>query len=361
MTSTIFLVSYWHISQVSSGLQVIPRRLDLATDTIVKAVQRGKTLVQQVLTFARKTETAFGAVDVNNVVMETVTMVMETFPKIITCSQNFEKSIPYINADRSQLHQVLMNLCVNARDAMPKGGVLSITTRLVSVASLRNHHPEASENSYICIEVRDTGEGMTEETRRRIFEPFFTTKGVGKGTGLGLSVTFGVIQTHKGFIDVESELGNGTTFRVYLPASQVAEPIRETEEETLEEMPGGTETILVVEDEEMLAIPLKMALNDKGYKVIYTGDGLQALKIYEEKKNEIDIVITDLGLPNISGLEVCQKIRQINPKERMILATGFLDPEMKEKFLKAWIEHFLYKPYDLTKVVKTIRNVLDEK
>ena len=337
------------------------KKLDLATDTIVKAVQRGKTLVQQVLTFARKTETAFGAVDVNNVVMETVTMVMETFPKIITCSQNFEKSIPYINADRSQLHQVLMNLCVNARDAMPKGGVLSITTRLVSVASLRNHHPEASENSYICIEVRDTGEGMTEETRRRIFEPFFTTKGVGKGTGLGLSVTFGVIQTHKGFIDVESELGNGTTFRVYLPASQVAEPIRETEEETLEEMPGGTETILVVEDEEMLAIPLKMALNDKGYKVIYTGDGLQALKIYEEKKNEIDIVITDLGLPNISGLEVCQKIRQINPKERMILATGFLDPEMKEKFLKAGIEHFLYKPYDLTKVVKTIRNVLDEK
>ena len=136
----------------------------------------------------------------------------------------------------------------------------------------------------------DTGEGMTPETQKRIFEPFFTTKGIGKGTGLGLAVVYGIVQTHKGFIDVESERGTGTTFRIFLPVSEVAKPIIEKEEETLEEIQGGTETLLIVEDEEMLAIPLQMALNDKGYKVLYAEDGFTALKIYQEKKNEIALV-----------------------------------------------------------------------
>jgi PAS domain S-box-containing protein len=337
------------------------KKLDLAVATITKAVDRGKTLVQQILMFARKTETAFGAVNVNDVVMETVTMVMETFPKFITCSQNFDKSISYINADRSQLHQVLMNLCINARDAMPKGGVLTINTRMVSVASLRGLHPDAAASGYVCIEVSDTGEGMSEETQKRIFEPFFTTKGIGKGTGLGLAVVFGVAQTHKGFIDVESELGKGTTFRLYLPASQAAVPVIEKDEQTLEEITGGTETILVVEDEEMLMMSLQLVLVDKGYKVLAARDGIEALKIYQERKKDIALVMTDLGLPNISGLEVCQQIKKISPKERIILATGYLDPEMKEEFLKAGIQHFLFKPYDLTKVLKMVREVLDEK
>ena len=336
------------------------KNFDLAVETIAKAVDRGKTLVQQILTFARKTDTSFGAVNVNDVVLETMTMIYETFPKVLTCSQNLDKSIPYINGDRSQLHQLLLNLCINARDAMSNGGVLTIRTRMESAVNLGSQHLNPTADSYVCIEVSDTGEGMTPEIQKRIFEPFFTTKGIGKGTGLGLAVVFGVVQTHKGFIDVQSEVGKGTTFRIFLPVSEVAKPVIEKEEETLEEMPGGTETLLIVEDEEMLAMPLQMALNDKGYKVIYAADGLAAVKIYEEKKNKIDLVITDLGLPNISGLEVCQKIRQINPKERVILATGFLDPEMKEKFLNVGIEHFLYKPYDLTKVLKEVRVVLDE-
>jgi PAS domain S-box-containing protein len=343
------------------------KKLDLAVDTIVKAVERGKTLVQQILTFARKTETTFGAVDVNDVVMEIMTMIFETFPKTLTYAQNFDKSVPYINADRSQLHQVLLNLCVNARDAMPTGGVLTINTRMVSGLSLRNQHPDAAASDYVCIEVSDTGEGMTEEIKERLFEPFFTTKGIGKGTGLGLSVVFGIVQTHKGFIDVESELGNlpagkagGTTFRVYLPASRAAEPISVKDEETLEEIPGGTETLLVVEDEEMLMMSLRMVLVEKGYKVLSSGDGLAALKIYQEKKNDIALVLTDLGLPTITGLEVSQRIKKINPNEHIILATGFLDPNMKSEFLKAGIQHFLYKPYDLKQVLKVVREVLDE-
>jgi two-component system cell cycle sensor histidine kinase/response regulator CckA len=337
------------------------KKLDLAVDTIVKAVDRGKTLVQQILTFARKSDTAFGAVNVNDVVMEIMTMIFETFPKILTYAQNFDKGISYINADRSQLHQALLNLCVNARDAMPNGGLLTINTRMVSVASLRHQHPDAAASSYVCIEVSDTGEGMTEDIRKRIFEPFFTTKEIGKGTGLGLSVVFGVVQTHKGFIDVESELGKGTTFRLYLPASQVAAPISVKDEETLEEIPGGTETLLVVEDEEMLMMSLQMVLVEKGYNVLSAGDGLTALKIYQERRNDIALVLTDLGLPTITGLEVCQRIKKINSNEHIILATGFLDPEMKSEFLKAGVQHFLYKPYDLKKVLKVVREVLDEK
>jgi two-component system, cell cycle sensor histidine kinase and response regulator CckA len=337
------------------------KKLDLAVNTIVKAVERGKTLVQQILTFARKTETEFGAVDVNDVVMEIMTMIMETFPKLLTYAQNFDKAIPYINADRSQLHQVLLNLCVNARDAMPKGGVLSINTRMVSVVSLRHQHPDAAASSYVCIEVSDTGEGMTEEIRNRIFEPFFTTKELGKGTGLGLAVVFGVVQTHKGFIDVESELGKGTTFSIYLPVSQVAEPISVKDGETLEEIPGGTETLLVVEDEEMLIMSLQMVLVEKGYKVIPAGDGLAAVNIYKERKKEIALVLTDLGLPKMSGKEECAEIKKLNPSARMIVATGYLDPGMKSEFLKAGIQHFLYKPYDLKKVLKLVRDVLDGK
>jgi PAS domain S-box-containing protein len=337
------------------------KKLDLAVDTIVKAVERGKTLVQQILTFARKTETEFGPVKVNDVVMEVMVMIFETFPKILTYAQNFDKSISYINADRSQLHQLLLNLCVNARDAMPNGGLLTINTRMVSVASLRHQHPDAAESDYVCIEVCDTGEGMTPETRGRIFEPFFTTKEMGKGTGLGLAVVFGVVQTHKGFIDVESELGKGTTFSIYLPASKAVESISVKDEERLEEIQGGTETLLVVEDEEMLLMSLQMILSEKGYKVISAGDGLAAVNIYKERKKEIALVLTDLGLPKMSGKEECAQIKKINPRARMIVATGYLDTGMKSEFMKTGIQHFLFKPYDLKQVLKVIREVLDEK
>jgi two-component system cell cycle sensor histidine kinase/response regulator CckA len=337
------------------------KKLDFATETIVKVVERGKTLVQQILTFARKTDTEFGPVNVNDVVMEIFLMIMETFPKILTYAQNLDKAVSYIHADRSQLHQVMLNLCVNARDAMPNGGVITITTRMVSSKSLHYQHPDAAAESYVCIEVSDTGEGMTEDIKKRIFEPFFTTKGIGKGTGLGLSVVFGVVQAHKGLIEVESELGKGATFRVYLPASQAAEPINVKDEEALEDIRGGTETILVVEDEEMLMMSLQLMFLEKGYDVLSAGDGLAALKIYEERKNDIALVLTDFGLPNMSGLEVCQRIKRINPNERVILATGYLDPEMKTEFQEAGIKHFLYKPYDLKRVLKEVREVLDEK
>ncbi|MBN1397732.1 MAG: PAS domain S-box protein [Bacteroidetes bacterium] len=337
-------------------------KLDLATDTISKAVERGKTLVQQILTFARKSETTFGAVNVNEVVMEILTMIFETFPKTLTYVQNFEKRIPFINADRSQLYQAILNLCVNARDAMPNGGQLTINTHLISGRDLLEHHTAVQDVKYVCIEVSDTGEGMSEEVKKRIFEPFFTTKGIGKGTGLGLAVVFGVVQTHKGFIDVESEPGRGTAFRLYLPAIKAVEPdMEKEEEEKLEDIPGGRETVLVVEDEEMLVMSLQMLLEEKGYNVLTARDGLEALEIYEDKKEDIALVLTDLGLPTITGLEVCQRIKKIKSSEHLVLATGYLDPDMKAEFVKSGIQHFLFKPYDMKAVLKIIREILDTK
>ncbi|MGD1045473.1 MAG: PAS domain S-box protein [Bacteroidota bacterium] len=337
------------------------KKLDLTVDTIVKAVDRGKTLVKQILTFARKSETEFGPVNVNDLVMEIMTMIQETFPKVLTYSRNCDNAIPFIVADRSQLHQVLLNLCVNARDAMSSGGVLTINTRMVSSISLRNQHPDALASSYVCIEVGDTGEGMTEEVRNRIFEPFFTTKEKGKGTGLGLAVVFGVVKTHKGFIEVESELGKGTTFRLYLPVSSAIKPAQTEIQEIVKEIPGGTETLLVVEDEETLMVFIQISLAAKGYTVLSAVDGPEAVKIYRERHKEISMIFTDLGLPGMTGLEEINLIKKINPDVKIIVATGFLDPEIKSELLKAGVKKFILKPYNFEEILKLTREVLDGK
>jgi two-component system, cell cycle sensor histidine kinase and response regulator CckA len=337
------------------------KKLDLAVDTIVKAVDRGKTLVKQILTFARKTETEFATVDVNDLVMEIMTMILETFPKVLTYSQNLDKAVPCISADRSQLHQALLNLCVNARDAMSSGGVLTINTRIVSGISLRNHHPDVLASSYVCIEVGDTGEGMTDETQQKIFVPFFTTKEKGKGTGLGLAVVFGVVQTHKGFVDVESELRKGMIFRLYFPVTPVMAPAPEEIQDIAKENPGGTETLLVVEDEETLMAFLQVSLTAKGYTVLSAVDGPEAVKTYRERHKEISMVFTDLGLPGMTGIEEIDIIRRINPDVKVVVATGFLDPTMKSELLKAGVKKFILKPYNFEEILKLMREVLDEK
>jgi PAS domain S-box-containing protein len=336
-------------------------KLQHSIEIITKAVERGTTLVRQILTFARKTETEFRWLNVNNVAKEVMGMIMETFPKTIVYSQNLEK-IPSIYADHSQLHQALLNLCVNARDAMQSGGVLTISTSMPTGSSVRNRHPDAVAESYICIEVVDTGAGMAAEVRNRIFEPFFTTKEKGKGTGLGLAVVFGIVQTHHGFVDVESELGKGATFRLYLPVSHDIEHLEEAaKRETIEEIPGGTETLLIVEDETALNENLNAVLTGKGYTVLSAFDGLTAVKIYTERQKEIALVLTDLGLPKMTGMEEFKRIRQLNPTVRIIVATGYLDPEMRSELLKAGVQKFIYKPYNPKEVLKVVREVLDGK
>jgi len=332
-------------------------RLSQSIDEISKAVQRGARLVQQLLTFARKTDVLFEPVNVNSTAEELIKMLAETFPKTITFSLKQDMQVPLIVADASQLHQALLNLCVNARDAMPNGGILAITTSTVTNRVVRQKFPEASADRYASISVHDTGIGMDETTRIRIFEPFFTTKELGKGTGLGLAVVYGIVKNHNGFIDVESEPGRSTTFTLYLPVTQRAYHLAEKEE--LDEISGGTETLLVVEDEESLLRLVKGLLQEKGYQVFTARDGLEAVETYNKHRDEIALVFADMGLPILGGWEAFLKMKELNPSVKVVFGSGYLDPNAKSELLKLGAKDFLQKPYTPDTILRRIREVLE--
>lgn len=254
-----------------------------------------------------------------------------------------------------------MNLCVNARDAMPAGGRLLIQTNVVDGDRVRQRFPNALSDRYIVIEVRDSGTGMDEATKTRIFEPFFTTKETGKGTGLGLAVVFGVVQTHKGFIDVESEIGKGSAFRVYLPVEVAQSTAPNKRKGEFEETAGGYEIILFVEDEPLLYETSKMALVSKGYKVLYAKDGLEAIDVFRQHSREIHLVLTDMDLPKMGGEELVKVLLEINPKLKIICASGYVEPETKAKVLKSGAKAFLAKPYDPAAMLAKVRETLDIK
>ena len=219
---------------------VEPARLSKSLDAMISAVERGTALVRQLLTFARKSDVLFGLMHVNDAVEEVVTLCAETFPKTITFSRRCDPRVPPIVADHSQFHQALLNLCINARDAMPHGGTLSVGTSVMPPDEVRKRLPEARSDPYVCIAIADTGTGMDAETRARIFEPFFTTKGAEKGTGLGLAIVYGVVKSHQALVDVESQVGKGTTFRLYFPVGITGGELARPQEAALEDAPGGS-------------------------------------------------------------------------------------------------------------------------
>lgn len=336
-----------------------PEKILFSVQAVTKAVNRGAGLVKQLLTFARKSEVLMESVRVNDVVEELIRMLGETFPKTITYSLDLKSQLPTIYADRSQLYQVLINLCVNARDAMPSGGTLSISTQTVHRADLLGRLPHASSETYICVRVTDTGEGMDRATLSRIFEPFFTTKELGKGTGLGLSVVYGVLQNHKGLVDVQSEVGRGTSFYLYFPVLQnhlESAGLRETEHP---EAKGGTETILVVEDEELLLVSIQSLLESKGYTVLTAMDGEEAVERYKQAKDTIDMVLTDMGLPKLDGQGVFSQLKTLNPEVKVLFASGFLDPLIKTVLLEGGAMEFVQKPYMADEILMKIRSVID--
>jgi len=335
-----------------------PRKMSEGLEAIRKAVQRGAGLVKQLLTFARKTDVVFESMNVNTTVEELAKLLAETFPETITFSLRLDKAIPSVVADHNQIHQALLNLCVNARDAMSNGGTLTITTKAVAGAELRKRFPDALEEGYIQISVVDTGLGMNEATRGRIFEPFFTTKEGGNGTGLGLSVAYGIVKNHRGFIDVESEPGSGAAFNVYLPVAQ-GKP-GQTEEVDQDEAPGGEETILVVEDDEVLLSLIGSILKEKGYRVLTARDGSTAVDMYREHCNEVALLFVDIGLPILSGLEAFLKIKEINARAKAIFTSGYLDLSAKSELLKRGARDFIQKPYEPEYVLRRFRQVLDE-
>ncbi len=264
-------------------------------ETIVKAAERAARLIKQILTFARRTTQERAPVNINTIVEEMVRMLYETFPRTIEISIALERYLSPILGDRNQVHQALLNLAVNARDAMPSGGKLIFRTELVEEEKVRSRFPNAALGNYVCISVQDTGAGIDDATTQKIFEPFFTTKEHGKGTGLGLSVVYGIIAGMKGFIDMKSILGQGTTFFIYLPAATVEYSVVQ-KEISKSEIKGGHETILVIEDEEAARKILVQTLEAKGYHVIVAADGEKALQLYRKQSTEIDLVLSDLGL-----------------------------------------------------------------
>jgi two-component system cell cycle sensor histidine kinase/response regulator CckA len=227
---------------------------------------------------------------------------------------------------------------------------------------LHERFPDASATCYERVRVMDSGSGIDEQTRRRIFEPFFTTKGHGKGTGLGLAVVYGIIKSHHGFIDVESEVGKGTTFSLYfpLPGVQMENAAERTDGEE-DAVAGGQETVLVVEDEDMLRDLLSGLLRAKGYTVLAAADGEEAVRSYEQHWKEIAVVVTDMGLPRISGAAAFAEMRMINPSARIILASGYIEPQIKAGLLSDGARTFIQKPYVPAEVLRTIRTIIDEK
>jgi PAS domain S-box-containing protein len=336
-----------------------PAQQSRSTQAINKAVQRGSNLVGQILTFARKTDVAFEPVNLNEIITELARMLEDTFPKTIDISLELEKHIPLIEVDRSQLHQTVLNLCVNARDAMPEGGTLSINTGNVRITELRRILPEAVGDRFVRVSVSDTGIGMDEATRQRIFEPFFSTKPQDKGTGLGLAVVFGIMKSHHGYIEVESKIGRGSSFHSYFPVAPRSTEMNQTQDDHMFEVEGGNETLLLVEDEEMLRELVRNILQAKGYNVLTASDGEGAIRLYAERKNEIAIVISDIGLPKQSGGDLLSRLKEINSAVNVILASGYIEPEEKHRLLESGAIKFIQKPYVPQQILKQVREILD--
>jgi PAS domain S-box-containing protein len=336
-------------------------QLEESLRVIDKEIDRGASVVRQLLTIARKSETHLAPTNISDIVL-TLNDLIKTFPKNITVSLNLDTRLMPVLADRNQMSQVLLNICLNARDAMPAGGQLTIQTEKIDAVEMRERHQvEAASGAYVCIRISDTGIGITEEVRARMFEPFYTTKGISEGTGLGLAIVYGIVKEHNGFIEVESELRQGTTFRVYLPVLESAEtPVpKENKKQASAKLEHRRGTILVVEDEEPLVRLLNKVLPREGYQVFAATDGEQGLDVYQDHKSEIDIVLLDLGLPKMTGMDVIPKLREQNPDVNIVIATGYLEPELKAELLRAGVRECIHKPYLLNEVLDKLDAVLE--
>jgi len=268
------------------------------------------------------------------------------------------RGLGMVHADRGQMEQVLLNLCINARDAMPEGGILTIgTENVVFDSEYCNLHTWAAPGRYVLLSVADTGCGMDKETQVHVFEPFFTTKALGKGTGLGLSTVYGIVRQHKGMVQVYSEVGLGTTFKVYLPNIEI--PASTVEVKTVERAKGGTETILLAEDDQALQTLAARILESAGYTVLLASDGKEALDVFEKHAAEIDLCLLDVVMPKMGGKAVYDVLRQQHPGLLFLFSSGYSVDAIHTGFvLKEGIE-LIQKPYAPETLLRRIRQVLD--
>jgi CheY-like chemotaxis protein len=326
---------------------------------ISDAAARAAALTRQLLAFSRKQVLQLQAVDVNAVVTDVEKMLRRLIGEDISLSTHLDPDLALISADPGQLEQVLLNLAVNARDAMPDGGELSLTTHNADLSEeLGDRHLGAAPGKYIMIAVTDTGTGMTREVQQRLFEPFYTTKGAGKGTGLGLATVHGIVKQLGGDIYVYSELGHGTTFKVYFPHLATTPELVVTTVEP-REAPRGSETILLAEDDDALRSLGARVLGAFGYNVLVARTGGDALRIVAEHRGPIDLVATDVVMPEMSGSQLVEKVLKARPGIRVLFMSGYTDDEVMRRGVIDGATAFLQKPFTPDMLAHKVRAVLD--
>jgi PAS domain S-box-containing protein len=327
-------------------------------DVLRTNAERGGNMVRQVLSFARGVEGERVALQPKHLVKEIVKILRETLPKSIEINFDIPADLWIISADATQMHQVLMNLCVNARDAMPEGGSISIKAQNVFVdENYARMHIEAKAGRFVVISVSDTGPGMIPEIQSRIFEPFFTTKEMTKGTGLGLSTALTIVKSHGGFINVYSELHKGSQFALYLPALDTPDTLESVAAQT--DLPlGHGELILVVDDEESIREITRGTLETFGYTVVTASDGTEALALYADRKNEIAAVLTDMVMPFMDGPATIRALQRMNPNVRIIAASGLGTGHRAGEGALEGASVFLNKPYTAERLLTTLSQVL---
>ena len=331
-------------------------------DAILETAKRGSALTKQLLIFSRK-KSNFGQkhlVNLNDVLRNLSRMLDKGLSKNVAQQYRLAEDLHPIQADSGHVEQVVMNLAVNAAHAMADGGTLTIETQNVCLEpEYCLAHPNVEPGDYVQLTVSDTGHGMDKATQARIYEPFFTTKKVGEGTGLGLSVVFGIVREHRGHIACYSEVGVGTTFRIYFPAaSQFAGELQPTAV-SLPAVRGGSETILVVDDEAPIRGLLERHLTKLGYTVVTAADGEIGLRRYTEASHRPDAVIMDLGMPNMSGWECLAKLRGLNPQVKVFVASGYGGTDLDRRVLNEGAAAFMRKPYNLISLSRRLRELLD--
>ncbi|MFA5834849.1 MAG: PAS domain S-box protein [Bacteroidota bacterium] len=324
---------------------------------IIEASDRGSSISKQLLLFARPEQSDLKPISVQGVVEQVNDFLSHFLLKTITVRCEIADTAAIIMGDEGHLHQAVLNLSINARDAMPSGGVITIGVKNVKGSFVRHQFSDAGDHEYVAISVQDTGSGMDEEIQQRIFEPFFSTKARGKGTGLGLAIVHGIVQLHRGYVEVQSKKGIGTTFTMYFPSIAIDVPGKQKQEIIMGS--ENKETILIVDDEEMLREILTESLRDEGYKILIASDGVEALKLYAEHRNSISLIITDLGMPNMGGEELFAKLQAMDPKVKVIISSGYLDSSTRSDLLRKGIIDVLTKPYRFDIIFATVRRAID--
>jgi signal transduction histidine kinase len=350
------------IGNAQLALTQVPAKSSLGEKLveIERTGQRAAELTRQLLVFSRRQRLELRALDLGSTIRDFMKMLRRIIGEDIDLLFEEPSELPSVMADTGQIEQVLMNLAVNARDAMPNGGELLVTVREVFVTETGClEHPSARPGRYIEILVSDTGSGMDEETKNHIFEPFFTTKEVGKGTGLGLAVVYGIVKHHEGFIGVKSQQSGGTTFRICLPVA--GEAIKSETKELSQPPNRGSETVLLAEDEEILRKLVFNVLTGLGYSVLVANDGEEAVRTYQSNSDLIDLLVLDIVMPRMSGREAYRVIRRTGAKPPVVFISGYSEENnFDDEFDKRTVA-FLPKPFPIGELGRKVRSLLDQK